>query len=437
MILTILAILILVFALLLSIGIFRPAFVLPFMKQKTRAIVLLIYGSIIIILLATISGLTDEINNFFLAFFLYLLTWSCVISFVLMLIGLIKPALVIRFSENKSRSKVLVLYGSVFVATLIGLGIGFNGFTPTLPAEDIEKCINLKKEIDADINKVISDFSYYDENLSKFADHAKWVDVNISPFIDKYGDKVNKVIKVAKYSPEPTMSEFAKQFEFILLKLKNMKQLNYSIAHMKESASVIRERYNKDKNIKKISTLREISKEISANYTNHLKNVSEFSITIASLLNKADELVSKVIDASEYLSDKYKYFTNNVETSKDKDEGLINRIKNYKSNFMGAINKFNNKTNNNISICNAITANIETFDRMHKKIVNHYTDRIKKEPNNSQLFYDRGVFLIRTVNYQEGIVDLKKSAKMGNINAQKMLTSVSENTVLKSLLSQR
>lgn len=142
-------------------------------------------------------------------------------------------------------------------------------------------------------------------------------------------------------------------------------------------------------------------------------------------------MVSKVIDASEYLSDKYKYFTNNVETSKDKDEGLINRIKNYKSNFMGAINKFNNKTNNNISICNAITANIETFDRMHKKIVNHYTDRIKKEPNNSQLFYDRGVFLIRTVNYQEGIVDLKKSAKMGNINAQKMLTSVSENTVLK------
>ena len=98
MILTILAILILVFALLLSIGIFRPAFVLPFMKQKTRAIVLLIYGSVIIILLATFSGLTHEMNNFFLAFFISLLVWSFVISFILILIGLMKPALVIRFS---------------------------------------------------------------------------------------------------------------------------------------------------------------------------------------------------------------------------------------------------------------------------------------------------------------------------------------------------
>ena len=47
-------------------------------------------------------------------------------SLIVMVVGLIKPALVIRWGEKKTRPRVLMIYGGLFIVLLVALGMTGN-----------------------------------------------------------------------------------------------------------------------------------------------------------------------------------------------------------------------------------------------------------------------------------------------------------------------
>ena len=127
-----------------------------------------------------------------------LFTFCLLTSFVAFIIGIIKPALVIRWGSKRTRGKALLIYGSLSLFSLVMIGV------TTPPVEKKEKKVD---SIDQKIERLAEQSASFSDSLVRHSKKQVTLD-NILPIEPKKELKPKESIPQAKIEQKsPTISQ--------------------------------------------------------------------------------------------------------------------------------------------------------------------------------------------------------------------------------------